>query len=85
MQAAERITVRGTPADSRPCATDAVATSSASTDVPFATGDAPGTDATTTASSLCQPVQQVLWQPINKQQGKFNVSSSPSLLLSSSL
>ena len=41
--------MRGTRAGSRPCATDAAATSSASTDVPFATGDAPGTDATTTA------------------------------------
>ena len=44
--------MRGTPAGSRPCATDAVATSSASTDVPFATGDAPGTDATTTADAV---------------------------------
>ena len=41
--------MKGTTAGSRPCATDAVATSSASTDVPFATSDAPGTDATTTA------------------------------------
>ncbi|KAI0237865.1 hypothetical protein LSAT2_011547 [Lamellibrachia satsuma] len=48
-EAAERITVRGTPAGRRPCATDAAATSSASRDVPFATSDAPGTDATTTA------------------------------------
>ena len=41
--------MKGTTVGSRPCATDAVATSSASTDVPFATSDAPGTDATTTA------------------------------------
>ena len=41
--------MRGTPAGSRPCATDAAATSFASTDVLFATGDALGTDATTTA------------------------------------
>ncbi|KAI0218373.1 hypothetical protein LSAT2_029918, partial [Lamellibrachia satsuma] len=47
--AAESITVRGTTAGSRRCATDAAATSSASTDVPFATGDASGTYATTTA------------------------------------
>ena len=43
--------MRGTPAGSRPCATDAVATSSASMDVPFATSDAPGTYATTTADA----------------------------------
>ena len=46
-QAAERLTVRGTTAGRRPFATDAEATSSADMDVPFATGDAPGTDATT--------------------------------------
>ena len=49
LQAAESLTVRGTRAGSRPCATDAAATSSASTDVPFATSDVPGTDATTIA------------------------------------
>ena len=44
--------MRSTTAGSRPCATDAAATSSASTDVPFATRDAPGTDATTTADAV---------------------------------
>ena len=47
-QAAERLTVRGTVAGRRPFATDAEAMSTADMDVPFATGDAPGTDATTT-------------------------------------
>ena len=47
MQAAERITVRSTKAGSRPCAKDAAAMSSASTDVPFATSDAPRTNPST--------------------------------------
>ena len=47
-QAAERLTVRGTAAGRRPFATAAEATSSADMDVPFATGDAPGTDPTST-------------------------------------
>jgi len=51
-QAAERITVRSTRAGSRPCATVAAATLCASTDVPFATSDAPGTDVTTTADAV---------------------------------
>ena len=46
-QAAESLTVRGTAAGRRPFATDAEATSTADMDVPFDTGDAPGTDATT--------------------------------------
>ena len=50
VQAAERPTVRGTAVGSQPCATDAEATSTADMDVPFATGDAPGTDATTTVA-----------------------------------
>ena len=47
-QAAESLTVRGTTAGRRPYAMDAEATSTADMGVPFATGDAPGTDATTT-------------------------------------
>ena len=43
-----RVIVRGTTAGRRPFATDAEATSSVDMDVPFATGDAPGTDVTTT-------------------------------------
>ena len=50
VQVAERPTVRGTAVGSRPFATDAEATSSADMDVPFATGDAPGTDVTTTVA-----------------------------------
>ena len=44
--------MRGTAAGSRPYATAADATSSADMDVPFATGDAPGTDVTTTVSAI---------------------------------
>ena len=44
--------MRGTTAGRRPYATDAEATSSADMDVPFATGDAPGTDATTTVFNV---------------------------------
>ena len=44
--------MRGTTAGRRPFATDAEATSSADMDVPFATGDAPGTDATTTVIAI---------------------------------
>ena len=51
-QAAERPTVRGTTAGRRPFATDAEASSTADMDVPFATGDAPGTDATTTVITV---------------------------------
>ena len=51
-QAAKRLTVRGTAAGRRPFATDAEATSTADMDVPFATGDAPGTDATTTVIAI---------------------------------
>ena len=47
-----RVIVRGTTAGRRPFATDAEATSSADMDVPFATGDAPGTDVTTTAFNV---------------------------------
>ena len=51
-QAAESLTVRGTTAGRRPFATAAEATSTADTDVPFATGDAPGTDVTTTVTAI---------------------------------
>ena len=44
--------MRGTRAGSRPCATVVAATLCASTDVPFATSDAPRTDATTTADAV---------------------------------
>ena len=47
-----RVIVRGTTAGRRPFATDAEATSTADMDVPFATGDAPGTDATTTVIAV---------------------------------
>ena len=47
-----RVIVRGTTAGRRPFATDAEATSSVDMDVPFATGDAPGTDATTTVFNV---------------------------------
>ena len=43
-----RVIARGTTTARRPYATDAEATSSADMDVPFAIGDAPGTDAITT-------------------------------------
>ena len=67
--------MRGTPAGSRPCATDAAATSSASMDVPFATSDAPGTDATTTADVVVVSTGATsAVQAINIQQkGNFNV------------
>ena len=52
VQAAERPTVRGTAVGRRPYAMDAEATSTADMDVPFATGDAPGTDATTTVTAI---------------------------------
>ena len=52
LQAAESRTVRGTAVGSRLFATDAEATSSADMDVPFATGDAPGTDVTTTVTAI---------------------------------
>ena len=52
VQAAERPTVRGTAVGSRPYATDAEAMSTADMDVPFATGDAPGTDVTTTVIAV---------------------------------
>ena len=44
--------MRGTAAGSRPFATGAEAMSTADMDVPFATGDAPGTDATTTVIAI---------------------------------
>ena len=44
--------MRGTASGRRPYATDAEATSSADMDVPFATGDAPGTDVTTTVVAV---------------------------------
>ena len=44
--------MRGTAAGRRPFATDAEATSTADMDVPFATGDAPGTDVTTTVIAI---------------------------------
>ena len=47
-----RVIVRGTMAGRRPYATDVEATSSVDMDVPFATGDAPGTDATTTVINV---------------------------------
>ena len=52
VQAAERPTVRGTAVGNRPYAMDAEATSTADMDVPFATGDAPGTDVTTTVTAI---------------------------------
>ena len=44
--------MRGTAAGRRPYAMDAEATFSADMDVPFATGDAPGTDVTTTVIAV---------------------------------
>ena len=44
--------MRGTAAGRRPFATAAEATSTADMDVPFATGDVPGTDATTTVTAI---------------------------------
>ena len=44
--------MRGTTAGRRPFATDAEATSTADMDVPFATGDAHGKDATTTVIAI---------------------------------
>ena len=44
--------MRGTAAGRRPYAMDAEATSSADMDIPFATGAAPGTDATTIVTSV---------------------------------
>ena len=52
MQDAERPTVRGTATDRRPYATDAEATSAADMADPFATGDARGTDVTTTVVAI---------------------------------
>ena len=51
-QAAESLTVRGTAAGRRLYASAAEATSTADMDVPFATEDAPGTDATTTVTAI---------------------------------
>ena len=51
-QAAESRTVRGTAVGSRPFAADAEATSTADMADPFATGDAPGTDATMTVTAI---------------------------------
>ena len=47
-----RVIARGTTDGRRPYATDAEATSSADMDVPFATGDAPGTGVTTTVTAI---------------------------------
>ena len=44
--------MRGTAAGRRPFATDAEATSTADMDAPFATGDVPGTDVTTTVTAI---------------------------------
>ena len=44
--------MRGTTAGRRPFATAAEATSTADMDAPFATGDAPGTDVTTTVIAI---------------------------------
>ena len=44
--------MRDTAAGRRPYATDAEATSAADMDVPFATGDAPGTGATTSVTVI---------------------------------
>ncbi|KAI0233023.1 hypothetical protein LSAT2_016704 [Lamellibrachia satsuma] len=78
-EAAESLTVRGTPAGSRPCATDAAATSSASTDVPFATSDAPGTDVTTTADVVVVSAGATSAVAGDKHTGKSGVHWSISL------
>ena len=51
-QVAESLTVRGTMAGRRPFAMAAEATYTADMDVPFATGDAPGTDVTMTVIAI---------------------------------
>ncbi|KAK2180830.1 hypothetical protein NP493_423g00000 [Ridgeia piscesae] len=65
--AAERLTVRGTTVGSRPFATDAEATSTADMDVPFATGDAPGTDATTTVTAIVVSTSATTAVVVDKQ------------------
>ena len=67
LQAAESLTVRGTVAGSRPFATDAVATSTADMDVPFATGDAPGTDGTTTVIAIVVSTGATTAAAVDKQ------------------
>ena len=59
--------MRGTTAGSRPFATDAEATSTADMDVPFATGDAPGADATTTVIAIVVSAIATVAVAIDKQ------------------
>ena len=75
-QAAERPTVRDTPAGRRPFATDAEATSSADMDVPFATGDVPGTDATTTVIAIVVSAGATAAAASDKHIAKGNVRHS---------
>ena len=72
LQAAERLTVRGTTVGSRPFAMDAEATSTADMDVPFATGDAPGTDATTTVTAIVVSTSATTAVVVDKQISRGN-------------
>ena len=67
LQAAESLTVRGTTVGSRPFATDAEATSTADMADPFATGDAPGTDATTTVTAIVVSTSAITAVVVDKQ------------------
>ena len=72
LQAAESRTVRGTAVGSRPFAADAEATSSADMADPFATGDAPGANATMTFIAIVVSTSATTAVAVAKQISRGN-------------
>ena len=69
-QAAESLTVRGTAAGSRPFATDATSTCTASGDVLFATGHATATDDSSTVTVIAVSIAAMAAVATDKQTAK---------------